>query len=48
MPFFAGVNEGRETYFRRRYPKNLGETADIMQAARLGAPREKIDASVSL
>ena len=31
-----GVEEGRETYFRRRYPKNLGETPDIMQAARLG------------
>ena len=39
-----GVNEGRETYFRRRYPKNLGETADIMQAARLGA--RNMDASV--
>ena len=31
-----GVAEGRETYFNRRYPRNLGETADIMQAARLG------------
>ena len=35
-----GVEEGRETYFRRRYPKNLGETADIMQAARLGLGEE--------
>ena len=35
-----GVDEGRATYFRRLYPKNLGETADIMQAARLGLANE--------
>lgn len=33
-----GVAEGRETYFRRRYPKNLGETADIMQGKNTSNP----------